>query len=53
MILKDNNINQTMLVPMELQNLIPEDHPCYFIQRRTCEYKNKQKITYWTNECKN
>ena len=32
MVLKDNNINQTMLVPMDLQNLIPEDHPCYFIK---------------------
>ena len=32
MVLKDDNINQTMLVPMDLQNLIPEDHPCYFIK---------------------
>ncbi|MDO5855428.1 MAG: transposase [Methanobrevibacter smithii] len=32
MILKDDNINQTMLVPMDLQNLIPEDHPRYFIK---------------------
>ena len=22
-------------------------------RRRTYEYKNKQRITYWTNECKN
>ena len=29
---KDDNINQTMLVPMDLRNLIPEDHPCYFIK---------------------
>ena len=32
MVLKDDNINQTMLVPMDLRNLIPEDHPCYFIK---------------------
>ena len=32
MVLKDNNINQTMLVPMDLNKLIPEDHPCYFIK---------------------
>ena len=32
MVLKDDNINHTMLVPMDLRNLIPEDHPCYFIK---------------------
>lgn len=32
MVLKDDNINQSMLVPMDLRNLIPEDHPCYFIK---------------------
>ena len=32
MVLKDYTINQTMLVPMDLRNLIPEDHPCYFIK---------------------
>ena len=32
MVLKDDNINQTILVPMDLRNLIPEDHPCYFIK---------------------
>ena len=32
MVLKDDNINQTMLVPMDLRNLIPEDYPCYFIK---------------------
>ena len=32
MVLKDDNINQTMLVPLDLRNLIPEDHPCYFIK---------------------
>ena len=32
MVLKDDTINQTMLVPMDLRNLIPEDHPCYFIK---------------------
>lgn len=32
MVLRDDTINQTMLVPMDLRNLIPEDHPCYFIK---------------------
>lgn len=32
MVLRDYTINQTMLVPMDLRNLIPEDHPCYFIK---------------------
>ena len=32
MVLKDDTINQTMLVPMDLRNLIPEDHPCSFIK---------------------
>lgn len=32
MVLRDDIINQTMLVPMDLRNLIPEDHPCYFIK---------------------
>ena len=32
MVLKDDNINQTMLVPMDLRNLIHEDYPCYFIK---------------------
>lgn len=32
MVLIDDTINQTMLVPMDLRNLIPEDHPCYFIK---------------------
>lgn len=32
MVLRDDTINQTMLVPMGLRNLIPEDHPCYFIK---------------------
>ena len=27
MVLKDDTINQTMLVPMDLSNLIPEGHP--------------------------
>ena len=30
MVLKDDTINQTMLVPMDLSNLIPEGHPCYY-----------------------
>lgn len=32
MVLRDDTINHTMLVPMDLRNLIPEDHPCYFIK---------------------
>ena len=32
MVLRDDTINQTMLVPMDLRNLIPEDHLCYFIK---------------------
>ena len=32
MVLKDDTINQTILVPMDLSNLIPEGHPCYFIK---------------------
>ena len=31
-VLKDYTINKTMFVPMDLRNLIPEDHPCYFIK---------------------
>ena len=30
MVLKDDTVNQIMLVPMDLSNLIPEGHPCYF-----------------------
>jgi len=25
----------------------------FYIEEKTYEYKNKQRITYWTNECKN
>ena len=32
MVLKDDTINQTILVPMDLSNLIPEGHPSYFIK---------------------
>ena len=32
MVLKDDTINQTMLIPRDLRNMIPEDHPCYFIK---------------------
>ena len=32
MVLKDDNINQSMLVPLDLRNLIPKNHPCYFIK---------------------
>ncbi len=30
MVLKDDTVNLTMLVSMELSNLIPEGHLCYF-----------------------
>ena len=32
MVLRDDTINQTMLVPMDLKKLISKDHPCYFIK---------------------
>ncbi|WP_281177989.1 hypothetical protein [Methanobrevibacter cuticularis] len=32
MVLKDDSINQQLLVPIDLKNLIPDDHPCYLIQ---------------------
>ena len=46
MVLKDDTINQTMLVPMDLSNLIPEGHPCYFIKNVVgqidCSEANKE-----------
>lgn len=32
MVLKDDNINQAMLLPLNLKEIIPEDHPCFFIK---------------------
>lgn len=32
MVLKDNNINQSMLVPLDLRELIPKDHPCFLLK---------------------
>lgn len=32
MVLKGDTINQTLLVPIDLRNLIPKDHPYYFIK---------------------
>lgn len=32
MVLKDDTINQQLLVPMNLRDLIPDDHPCYLVQ---------------------
>ena len=32
MVLKDDNINKSMLVSLDLRNLIPKNHPCYFIK---------------------
>ena len=46
MVLKDDTINQTMLIPMDLRNLIPGDHPCYFIKNVVdqidCSEANKE-----------
>ncbi|WP_244987134.1 hypothetical protein [Methanobrevibacter oralis] len=46
MVLKDDTINQTMLVPMDLSNLIPEGHPSYFIKNVVdqidCSEANKE-----------
>ena len=46
MVLREDTINQTMLVPMDLRNLIPEDHPCYFIKNVVdqvdCSQANKK-----------
>lgn len=32
MVLKDDPIDQQLLVPIDLKNLIPDNHPCYLIQ---------------------
>ena len=46
MVLKDDTINQTMLVPLDLRNLIPKNHPCYFIKNVVdqidCSEANKE-----------
>ena len=46
MVLKDDTINQTILVPMDLSNLIPEGHLCYFIKNVVdqidCSEANKE-----------
>lgn len=44
MILRDDTINQTMLVPMDLRNLIPEDHPCYFIKNVVDQIVRKRTV---------
>lgn len=31
MVLRDDSINYQLLVPLDLCDLIPEDHPCYLI----------------------
>ena len=33
MVLKDDTINQQLLVPLDLRDIIPEDHPCYLIEK--------------------
>ena len=46
MVLKDDTINQSMLVPIDLRELIPDDHPCYFIQNVVdqidCSHANRK-----------
>lgn len=32
MVLRNDNIGQQFLVPLDLKELIPDDHPCYFIK---------------------
>ena len=32
MVLREDRIGQQLLVPLDLRDLIPKDHPCYFIQ---------------------
>ncbi|WP_288267168.1 IS1182 family transposase [uncultured Methanobrevibacter sp.] len=32
MVLREDKIGQQLLVPLDLRDLIPKDHPCYFIQ---------------------
>ena len=46
MVLKDDTVNLTMLVSMDLSNLIPEGHPSYFIKNVVdqidCSEANKE-----------
>ena len=44
MVLRDDTINQTMLVPMDLRNLIPEDYPCYFIKNVVDQIVRKRTV---------
>nr|WP_302578573.1 transposase [Methanobrevibacter arboriphilus] len=32
MVLRDDSINQQLLVPVDLCDLIPDDHPCYLVK---------------------
>lgn len=32
MVLRDDTINQQLLIPLDLRDLIPKDHPCFFIK---------------------
>ena len=32
MVLRYDTINQQLLIPLDLRDLIPKDHPCYFIK---------------------
>ena len=34
MVLRDDTINQQLLIPLDLRDLIPKDHPYYFIKKR-------------------
>ena len=48
MFLNDNNINHTMLIPMDLRNMIPEDYPSYFIknvvEKIDCSQANREFV---------
>ena len=32
MVLREDKIGQQLLIPLDLRDLIPKDHPCYFIK---------------------
>ena len=46
MVLRGDTINQQLLIPINLKDIIPEDHPCYFVEnvanRIDCSELNKQ-----------
>lgn len=36
MVLKEDTIGKTFLLPTDIRTLIPEDHVCFFIEKRGC-----------------